>query len=271
MNSIIEIEDKNNIKSHIYIIKNKINNKVYIGQAVSHRLNNKKYRYFGYDGRFKDHISEAINNTKKKQCTYLNNAIRKYGQDNFFVELIEICEKNNSDIKEIQNITKHNSLYPNGYNLTIGGKSFKNNIKIIDDDLNIPELNEKQNKRGRNFGYVHKEETKEKMKAFYVEKQNNKDFIENKKNCMKESISKYYENKKIEILSKCNLITPLEQYIKPVCLKNTNNIHNYVIRINNKKYKLMSDDTLDVKYDKLLNILKISYQNSKNCNNIPKG
>ena len=33
----------------------------------------------------------------------------------------------------------------------------------------------------------------------------------------------------------------------------------------------MSDDTLDVKYEKLLNILKISYQNSKNCNNIPKG
>ena len=44
----------------------KINNKIYVGQAVTHRLNKNKYRYFGYEGRFKDHISEAINNTKKK-------------------------------------------------------------------------------------------------------------------------------------------------------------------------------------------------------------
>jgi hypothetical protein len=271
MESIIEIKDKDNIKSHIYLIKNKINNKIYVGQAVSHRLNNGKYRYFGYKGRFKDHISEAINNTKKNQSTYLNNAIRKYGKENFDVELIETCETNDSDKKEIYYINEYKSIYPNGYNLTIGGKNFKNNIQIIDDNLINPILNEKQNKRGRNFGYVHKEETINKMKNYYIEKENDKDFIETKKQCMKNSISKFYENKKIETLSKYELNLPLEQYIKPVCLKNTKNIHNYIIKINNKKIKIINDDTLDIKYNKLLNILKISYQKSKICNDIPKG
>jgi len=269
MISIIELES--DVKCHIYIIRNKIDNKTYIGQAVSHRLNKGKYRYFGYDGRFKDHISEAINNTKKNQCTYLNNSIRKHGIKNFFVELIETCDKNNSDNREIYYIEKYKSIYPNGYNLTKGGKNFINNIKIIDNDLINPKLNNKQNKRGRNFGYVHKEETINKMKEFYVEKQNDKHFIESKKKCMKDSISKFYENKKIETLSKYNLELPLEQYIKSVCLKNTNIIHNYMIKINDKKFKLINNDMLDIKYEKLLNILKISYQNSKTCNDIPKG
>lgn len=271
MENIIEIKDKSNIKSHIYFIKNKLNNKIYVGQAVSHRLNKEKYRYFGYDGRFKDHISEAISNSKKNQCTYLNNSIRKYGQDNFLVELIETCDKNESDNKEIYYIDKYNSIYPNGYNLTKGGKNFKNNIKIIDDNLSNPKLNEKQNKRGRNFGYIHKEETINKMKDYYVKKQTDNNFIETRKNCMKENISKYYENKKIEKLSTYKLELPLEQYIKAVCLKNTTNVHNYVIKINDKKFKLINNDTLDIKYEKLLNILKISYQNSKICNDIPKG
>ena len=36
-------------------------------------------------------ISEAITNTKKKQCTYLNNGIRKYGKENFSCKLIKEC------------------------------------------------------------------------------------------------------------------------------------------------------------------------------------
>lgn len=64
MESILELDSKDKVKSHIYIIKNKINDKVYVGQANTHRLNKNKYRYFGYTGRFNDHISEAITNTK---------------------------------------------------------------------------------------------------------------------------------------------------------------------------------------------------------------
>lgn len=123
MSTILDTPDQ--IKGHIYLITNDITGKQYVGQAVTHRKNKNKYRPFGYLGRFKDHISEALCNTKKKQCTYLNNAIRLYEKDVFRVELLHICELDELDKYEIEYISKYNSLYPNGYNLTNGGKTFK--------------------------------------------------------------------------------------------------------------------------------------------------
>ena len=107
----------------IYKITNIINDKVYVGQAVSHILNHKRYRPYGHEGRFRCHISEAFSR-KKNQSHYLNNAIRKYGVCNFVVELIELCEISNSDNREIHYIKEFNSLFPNGYNLKNGGNVF---------------------------------------------------------------------------------------------------------------------------------------------------
>jgi hypothetical protein len=107
----------------IYKITNLINNKIYVGQTVSHVLNHKRYRPYGYNARFRSHISEAFS-TKKNQSHYLNNAIRKYGVDNFIVELIEVCETINSDERETFYINELNAIYPNGYNLKNGGSVF---------------------------------------------------------------------------------------------------------------------------------------------------
>ena len=107
----------------IYKITNICNNKIYVGQAVSHILNHNKYRPYGHEGRFRCHISEAFS-TKKHQSHYLNNAIRKYGVASFIVELIECCEIENADNREIYYINHYNSLYPNGYNLKNGGMTF---------------------------------------------------------------------------------------------------------------------------------------------------
>ena len=107
----------------IYKIINLSNNKIYVGQAVSHILNHKRYRPYGHEGRFRCHISEAFS-TKKNQSHYLNNAIRKYGVTNFVVELIECCEISNSDERETYYIKELNSLFPNGYNLKNGGSVF---------------------------------------------------------------------------------------------------------------------------------------------------
>jgi len=107
----------------IYKIINISNNKLYIGQAVSHILNHKKYRPYGHEGRFRCHISEAFSN-KKCQSHYLNNAIRKYGVDNFVVELIEYCSIEDANDREIFYIKEYNSLYPTGYNLKNGGSVF---------------------------------------------------------------------------------------------------------------------------------------------------
>jgi hypothetical protein len=131
LNSILNTNE--NVVGEIYIIKNYINNMVYVGKTLSHRKNKKKYRPFGYIGRFKEHISEALCNTKKNQCNYLNNAIRKYSENTFVVELIIRCAVNELDNFEKLYISKFNSIFPNGYNLTEGG------ITIIKIKYNITE------------------------------------------------------------------------------------------------------------------------------------
>lgn len=137
--------DNSNVVGHIYKITNIKTNKIYIGQTLSHRKNRGKYRPFGYEGRFKDHLSEALCNSKKKQCTYLNNAIRHYGKDAFTVILLITCKKDELDDLEIKYIKEYSSLYPNGYNLTSGGKTFKN---IITPDVKQVSQTNTPKKRG---------------------------------------------------------------------------------------------------------------------------
>ena len=56
-------------------------------------------------------------------CRYLNNAIRKYGWDNFKKEIIidDVPEEDLSNL-ETSYIDVENTLAPNGYNLTKGGE-----------------------------------------------------------------------------------------------------------------------------------------------------
>ncbi len=133
MEELFEKNEFHKVIGHIYKIVNLINNKHYIGQTRSHRLNRNKYRPFGYLGRFKDHISEALCSTKDKQCRYLNNALIKYGTTNFQCELIVTCSIDELDENEVKYIAHYNSKYPNGYNLTDGGQKlgFKKGPKII--------------------------------------------------------------------------------------------------------------------------------------------
>ena len=111
-------------KSEIYKITNSVNGKMYVGQTVAEILNHNAYRPFGMHKRFKQHVCEA-NRKNKYECTYLNNAIRKYGADAFTVELIETCLFENADERETYYIINLNTIYPNGYNLKIGGKTFR--------------------------------------------------------------------------------------------------------------------------------------------------
>ena len=189
----------------IYKITNLTTGKIYVGQAVSHILNHKKYRPYGREGRFKCHISEAFS-TKKNQSHYLNNAIRKYGVSDFIVDLIECCEVDDANDKEIHYIKFYNTLFPNGYNLKNGGSVFTHSdeskkrvsngvksyfkdkkfqrfkdIKLIDDDIEkyIKPLNRNKQQYGwyvyiekikADFGGVHisLEESKEEAKEFII-------------------------------------------------------------------------------------------------------
>lgn len=94
---------------YIYKITNLINDKFYIGQTND------------FKRRFKDHIYDAIS---KKLDTYLCRAIRKYGKDNFIMEIIEIAQTHELVLeREIYWTRLHKYLHPNMYyNLTDGGE-----------------------------------------------------------------------------------------------------------------------------------------------------
>ena len=118
----------------IYIIKNKINTKVYIGQTKG-----------SIQERFLSHIHNS-----RYFDNHLYLAMRKYGTDNFFIELLEEVENNNLDEREIYWIAYFDS-YNNGYNMTIGGQGNKRNdyqqiikewnngktVKQIQDEFNL--------------------------------------------------------------------------------------------------------------------------------------
>lgn len=94
------------MKKAIYIIENKINNKIYVGQS-----NNPTYRW-------KQHLQRTRNNEDKGKSA-IHDAMRKLGIENFTFTILGWFEDYNE--KEKEYIKFYNSLVPYGYNLTEGG------------------------------------------------------------------------------------------------------------------------------------------------------
>lgn len=93
----------------IYLITNLVNGKKYVGFTVnSLRL------------RFRQHIRDAHMN---KFNMPIHKAILKYGKENFSIDLLYESEniQDTLSLKEAEFIIEHNSLSPNGYNLSSGG------------------------------------------------------------------------------------------------------------------------------------------------------
>lgn len=90
----------------IYAIKNKVNGKMYIGSS-----NN-------IERRFKRHKTEL--NTGKHSNSHLSLAFKKFGRDSFDFLILEICTQDELINKEIEYISKYNTLDSNlGYNMCI--------------------------------------------------------------------------------------------------------------------------------------------------------
>ena len=94
------------MKKSIYIIKNTINDKVYIGQAKDPQH------------RFISHLSRAKTNADNSA---IHDAIIALGKENFYYEILEYNIENYNE-REQYWIKYYNSMVPNGYNLTIGGE-----------------------------------------------------------------------------------------------------------------------------------------------------
>lgn len=92
------------IRKDIYIIKNDINTKVYIGQSLDSKQ------------RFKSHCKGDYDNS------LIDKAIQKYGKEHFWFEILESQIENYNE-REKYWIKYYNSLIPFGYNILAGGEA----------------------------------------------------------------------------------------------------------------------------------------------------
>lgn len=92
----------------IYLIRNKVNGKCYIGQTRK-----------PIEQRFKQHLRKSSN------CICLRNAITKHGKEFFSIEVLwssDNCTDDELNKKEVEFINEFNTQSPHGYNLTNGGE-----------------------------------------------------------------------------------------------------------------------------------------------------
>jgi group I intron endonuclease len=152
----------------IYVLTNKINQKKYVGFTTN----------------LKGTISRHVNRAKNG-CKYLlSNAIRKYGWENFNVEIVLESKdyKYVKDVMEPYFIKELNTFYENsqGYNMTLGGegtfgyKRTKEEREHISKCRKGHKISEKTREkmsmatRGENnpnFGKIHSKETRAKISA----------------------------------------------------------------------------------------------------------
>ena len=105
----------------IYIITNKVNSKVYIGQTRK-----------SLSERMRHHFS------KYETCTKLKKAIEQYGKDNFIYSVLELVPYSELNVRESFYIERYNSI-ENGYNTKKGNSEFKgrkiHSIKMLQEDI----------------------------------------------------------------------------------------------------------------------------------------
>jgi group I intron endonuclease len=83
--------------SGIYKITNKLNQHSYIGQAKN--INSRIYQ----------HLASVENPVKSDYSYPLHQAIRKYGCDNFELDVLEKCDEELLDDREIHYISKYHT------------------------------------------------------------------------------------------------------------------------------------------------------------------
>ena len=95
------------MKGYIYKIWNDINDKLYIGKTLS-----------TIEERFREHCRDKTSRKCEKRPLY--NAMNKYGEEHFHIELIEECDIDLLSQRECYWIEFYDT-YHNGYNATKGG------------------------------------------------------------------------------------------------------------------------------------------------------
>lgn len=121
------------MKYQVYRIVNLINNKVYIGRSKD------------ASKRFKSHEYTANGNRGYK----LHHAIRKYGIDNFRLDIIIECDSLEESVEKEEYFIKISNSFKMGYNSSKGG------LGEMRSEYSYAELSKKL--KGRKFSEKHKE------------------------------------------------------------------------------------------------------------------
>lgn len=93
----------------IYMYKNKINGKIYIGQSIN------------LEQRDAQHRRRAFQENSSEYNSPLSRAARKYGWNNFDYLILKECSTKELNEYEQYYIKQYNSLVPYGYNVAKGG------------------------------------------------------------------------------------------------------------------------------------------------------
>lgn len=104
---------------YIYKITNKVNGKVYVGQTNR-----------DIPTRWAEHLYYS-HNPNRGYNSILHSAIRKYGDDSFYVEEIEECSTDQLEERERYWIKAYGSAV-SGYNSSLGGKGW---VKCSDEEI----------------------------------------------------------------------------------------------------------------------------------------
>ncbi len=139
--------------AYIYILKNRNNKKLYIGQTIQkieRRLRSYVKGYAHY---------------------YINNAIQKYGWDNFEKFVYEVPE-DFLDYFEVELIKNLNTLSPNGYNLTTGGNKNKHFSNDLRQKLSLSQKGLHNGSKNNFYGKKHSDEFKNRLSNERIGKNN---------------------------------------------------------------------------------------------------
>lgn len=109
------------MNSGIYIIKNLVNNKVYVGSSIN--LESRKSKHFWM-------LRKNIHDNE-----YLQKSYNKYGENCFLFDVVELCDLEDLIIKENYYIEKYESNeLSKGYNLALVNNHRRN---ILNDTVKI--------------------------------------------------------------------------------------------------------------------------------------